>query len=118
MTDHAVKEEIVANALEAAYCLYVEVDPQPVYENGLNEKGWKWENERMKFWNQDEAPLKELLEDNSPIAIGDTVSGRKVVGVEVEWMPRHKTTPDKPLSECDYRDLDEVWCWSYKLEEI
>lgn len=78
-------------------------DPINILGNGLFTK---------KMWSAsvDQPP------QTMPIELADKMF--KVVGIEVELMPRHVASPEKPLADCDYRDLDEVWFWKYSLEEI
>lgn len=72
--NHAIKEQISDTTL------YVEVEPQPP----------EW----VSFANEMEWPPP-------PISIGDTVNGRKVVGIEVIW-----------------GDANPKWFWKYSVEEI
>lgn len=157
--NHAVEQEIVADAKEQAYLLYVEVEPQPdedieeifFKQNSLCYvgsdgkvafditppisigdtvyRGEEWVEEYALI-NGEKTPVflkKRLMSkpingkfdwqspQTMPIELADKTF--KVLGIEVELMPRHVASPDKPLADCDYRDLDEAWFWKYSLED-
>lgn len=112
--NHAIKEQISDNKV------YVEVEPQPAkpdIEVTKKENGQFWAE-----WGGVEWEIKP------PISIGDTVNGRKVVGIEVEelegFIELCSNDHDSPISMIALRRSEgelipvKKWFWKYSLEEI
>ncbi|MEE8234213.1 MAG: hypothetical protein V3R41_06000 [Gammaproteobacteria bacterium] len=104
--NHAIKEQISDNTL------YIEVD-LPV-----ECKNYKYLGRTVapNFYGKHQFEMLDsdmpafYFSDPPPISIGDTVNGRKVVGIKVEEQEEWK-----------YKNpsiLFKKWFWKYSLEEI